>query len=279
MVGLPWEIIVEIAKYLSLNDAISAFSIDILRLLDNSELNFQLSNPSIPFIKMILKYFKVKQIVSLQLNAIDEMWSERNLSIFQNVISITLLNLPYDNEILYLEKYFPNLTCLSLWYDNEINFNKFKNLFSQLWQRIKRFEIHCAGTICIHSNTDLLNKWSMKNSNIEYFFFNVGDLSLISANNCFRYYTSCFLASTIDFIKKMTSIRYVYLIINKYNVEQLLNIYEWKTLINECLQLNKITLEVLGNTFYNEQLKEKGRNIQTQLRTIRQTIKFQIKFL
>lgn len=126
MVGLPWEIIVEIAKYLSLNDAISAFSIDILRLLDNSELNFQLSNPSIPFIKMILKYFKVKQIVSLQLNAI-EMWSERNLSIFQNVISITLLNLPYDNEITYLEKYFPNLTCLSLWYDNEINFNEFIN--------------------------------------------------------------------------------------------------------------------------------------------------------
>jgi hypothetical protein len=126
MVGLPWEIIVEIAKYLSLNDAISAFSIDILRLLDNSELNFQLSNPSIPFIKMILKYFKVKQIVSLRLNAI-EMWSERNLSIFQNVISITLPNLPYDNEILYLEKYFPNLTCLSLWYDNEINFNEFNN--------------------------------------------------------------------------------------------------------------------------------------------------------
>jgi len=79
MVGLPWEIIVEIAKYLSLNDAISAFSIDILRLLDNSELNFQLSNPSIPFIKMILQYFKVKQIVSFRLNAIDEMWSERNL--------------------------------------------------------------------------------------------------------------------------------------------------------------------------------------------------------
>jgi hypothetical protein len=127
MVGLPWEIIVEIAKYLSLNDAISAFSIDILRLLDNSELNFQLSNPSIPFIKMILKYFKVKQIVSLQLNAIDEMWSERNLSIFQNVISITLLNLLCDNEITHLETYFPNMTCLSLWYDNEINFNEFNN--------------------------------------------------------------------------------------------------------------------------------------------------------
>jgi len=77
----------------------------------------------------------------------------------------------------------------------------------------------------------------------------------------------------------MTSIRYVYLIIKKYYVEQLLNIYEWKTLINDCSQLNKVTLEVLGNTFYNEQLKEKGTNIQTQLRTIRQTIKFQIKFL
>ena len=126
MVGLPWETIVEIVKYLSLNDAISAFPIDILRLLDNSELKFQLSNPSIPFIKMILKYFKVKQIVSSQLNAI-EMWSERNLSIFQNVISITLLNLPYDNEIIYLDKYFPNLTCLSLLYDNEINFNDFNN--------------------------------------------------------------------------------------------------------------------------------------------------------
>jgi hypothetical protein len=85
--------------------------------------------------------------------------------------------------------------------------------------------------------------------------------------------------STIDFIKKMTSIRYVYLIINKYYAEQLLNIYEWKILINECLQLNKVTLEVLRNTFYIEQLKEKGTNVQIQLRTIRQTIKFQIKFL
>lgn len=44
----------------------------------------------------------------------------------------------------------------------------------------------------------------------------------------------------------MISIRYVHLIINKYYVEQLLNIYAWETLMNACLQLNKIILEVLG---------------------------------
>jgi hypothetical protein len=35
----------------------------------------------------------------------------------------------------------------------------------------------------------------------------------------------------------------------------------------------------LGNTFQNEQLMQKVLNIQTEMNNIRQTIKFQIKFL
>jgi hypothetical protein len=227
---------------------------------------------------MILRQLKREQIVSLQLNAL-QVWPERDLIIFRNVISMTLLNLPYDNLISRYDEYFPNLTCLSLCYDNEVNLNSFGPIFKQLWQRIKRFEIHCAGTLCTHYDTNQLNKFYTLVNYVEYFLFDVGHFPLISMNNCFRYYKSCFLITTIDFIKKLINIQYIHLIINKYDIEQLLDIDQWKTLVNECLQLKQVTLQVLGNTFQNEQLMQKVLNIQTEMNNIRQTIKFQIKFL
>jgi len=227
---------------------------------------------------MILQKFKREQIVSLQLNAL-QVWPDRNLTIFKNIISMTLLNLPYNNLISQYEEYFPNLTCFSLCYDNEVSLNSFSSIFKQLWKQIKRFEIHCAGTLCTHYDTNQLNKFDILNYNVEYFLFDVSHFPLISTKNCFRYYRSCFLTTIIDFIKKMINIRYIHFIINKYDIEQLLNIEEWIILVNERLELKKITLQVLGNTFQNEQLMQKVLNIQTGIRNIRQTIKFQIKFL
>ncbi len=78
---------------------------------------------------------------------------------------------------------------------------------------------------------------------------------------------------------KMLNIRYVQLIINKYDIEQLLDVNAWKILINKSFQLKKISFQVMGNTFQNEKLIKKALEIQMELRLIRQTIKFQIKFL
>jgi hypothetical protein len=96
---------------------------------------------------------------------------------------------------------------------------------------------------------------------VEYFLFDVGHFSLISTNNCFRYYKSCSLRTIIDLIKKMLNIRHVHLIINKYDIEKLLDIDEWKILVYECFQLKKVTLKVWGNMFQDEQLIKKALEI------------------
>jgi hypothetical protein len=98
-------------------------------------------------------------------------------------------------------------------------------------------------------------------------------------NNCFEHDQLCFLTTIIVFIRNMLNIRYAHLIITKDDVEYFLDIYEWQTLVNRSLKLNKIILQVTGNTFQNKQLTQKALNIQKELRNIRKTIKFQIKFL
>ncbi|CAF0958338.1 unnamed protein product [Adineta steineri] len=278
MAGLPWEIILQIVKYLSLNDAISAFSTDILCLLDNSQLNFQLTNPSISTIKIILQNFQAKQIVSLQLTTIKK-WLEKHLNIFQNVISITLLNQPHKNEIIYLNKYFPSLTCLSFCYDDEIDLNEFNQIFHQFSHQTKRLEINCAGILCRHYDTTFLTKSYLENSTVQYCLIDVRYFPLISSDQCSMSHSSCFLKSIIDFIKRMTCIQHVHLVINKNDIEQLLNINDWTALLNRYSQLKKITIEVLGNTFQNEQLEEQAMYIQNELRNTRETVKFQIKFI
>ena len=71
---------------------ISTFSSNIVSLLNNPQSIIQLSNPSALFLKMIPRKFTPEQIVSLQLNA-DRFRSKIDLSIFRNLISLTLHNL------------------------------------------------------------------------------------------------------------------------------------------------------------------------------------------
>jgi hypothetical protein len=73
----------------------------------------------------------------------------------------------------------------------------------------------------------------------------------------------------------MKNIRYIHLIANKYNIENLLNINEWKILIRNCSQLKKVTVKIMGTILQDEKLIQKILIIQN----IRQTIKFQILFL
>ncbi len=87
------------------------------------------------------------------------------------------------------------------------------------------------------------------------------------------------MTTIIDFITRMESIRYLYLVINKYDIEQLLVVENWEFLVLKCFQLKKITIEILGSLVRNEQLIQKVLNIQKKLCNIRKTIKFQISFL
>ncbi len=133
------EVILEIIKYLTLNDAIKAFSNKILSLLHINETKLQLSDPSHQFTNIILQKIKSEQIVSLRLNAML-IWAASELAplvVLQDVISLTLLNCHRINSINEYEDYFPNLIRLSLWYDYEINFSTLSTILKQLQRPIK----------------------------------------------------------------------------------------------------------------------------------------------
>jgi hypothetical protein len=81
----------------------------------------------------------------------------------------------------------------------------------------------------------------------------------------------------MDFIKIMSNIRYIRIIINKGYAETLLDTNEWATLVTLCNKLEKITLKVITNMSIDTQLEEKIQVIDNKLHTIRPSIKFEVK--
>jgi len=262
-----------------LNDAINAFSTDILYFIRQSEVKVYITEPFDTYFNMINRKIKSEQIVSLCLNT-DEVRLKMIftfLPMYNQVISLTLVNLHFLEQISEYGIHFPKLTCLSLRYNTEIGLNIFKNMFRYIPDSIRRFEIHCAGALCTHYDENQFNI-QYTDFNIKYFLLDMGQYPLISTKECFQHYKSCFLMTTIDLMKYMINIRYFHLIINQYDVEKLLDINHWKFLAHHCYGLKKVILQILGNMLEDKILSEKILEIQNELRHIRQTIKFQIIF-
>jgi hypothetical protein len=248
----------------------TAFSDNILPLLQKYETKLQICEPSKGFINMVLRKIKPEQVVSLHLTMGPRCpWKQLPslITIFTNVTSLTLLN-PQDTlEINHYEKYFPMLTCLSLWYDNELSFHMMRRILLLLSRQIRRLEIHCGGIFCPHYLLQF-NEVHTHNDIIEYFLLDVGCSPLSSMNECVRRDKSCFLMTTINFIKIMKNIQYVRLVTNKYNLDKVRDLNEWTNLLDGCRQLKKVTIETLHSTLPGEQLVQKAMEIQSVSRTI-----------
>jgi hypothetical protein len=65
--GLCPDVLALINEYLSLNDAINAFSLSILPLLHQTRSKVHLKNPSVRFLQMIRQYVDPRQIASLHI--------------------------------------------------------------------------------------------------------------------------------------------------------------------------------------------------------------------
>jgi hypothetical protein len=250
-------------------------------MLRKYQTRFHLSDPSRIFTTMILQTIKPEQIVSLRLNTnLFSIPSQlASLAVFTNVISLTLLKL---QGVFYLdtyEEYFPKLIYLSLWYEKEVNFNELAYILNALQRPIKRLEIHCRESVFTQSHTNQLDMRHTQNLTVEYLLIDTDHFSFPSTNECYQNQKSCFLITTIDFIKTMPNIRYVHLINNKYNLEELLDANEWKSLIRICYQLKTITIEALKSISKIDQLSEKAIEIQKIFHDDRQIVKFQVTFM
>ncbi|UJR34718.1 hypothetical protein I4U23_027495 [Adineta vaga] len=279
---LSWELILEIAEYLSISDIINTFSIDIFTLLDENTYKMKLLNPYDPLIRIILREIKIKQITSLQINA-NRLQSKNELNFlsnFQTIRSITLYNLSYSIRINQYTIYLPALIRLCLYYDDKVNYRELIQQLIYFPQQIKQFEIHCAGTFSDHVAVKDLNSEYSFTTSIEYFLLNISRYPLVSTKNYFQDYKSWFNISISSFMKNMTKIRYFHIICNKYNIECFLDNDPWKYPLHKCTQLTKIVFKIVKNTYENEQwLTKKVLEIQSLLRNIKQTIRFELIFI
>ena len=279
--GFCWEIILEITKYLSLKEAITAFSGNILPMLQKYKTKIHISDPPDAFIKMVCRKINLEQIVSLQLNTIQSYYTTElcPLNLFNNVTTLILLNLHNMTQISEYTTHFPMLNCLSLWYDSEINFHLSISMLQNMRSSMKRFEIHCSASVCSHYFTNHFYSGPRRNMPIEYFLLDVAQHPFLPVDRCYRQHNTCLLMTIIDFMKYMQNIRYVRLITNKYNLHRLLGVNEWQSLALDCNQLKKMTLQVMGIIVQDEPLMKKILDIQNELYNIRQTIKFEVLFV
>ena len=91
-------------------------------------------------------------------------------------------------------------------------------------------------------------------------------------------YRKCVLRTITDFIKIMSpKIKYVRVIVNKGNIETLLDVNQWIDLVKMCTRLEKITLKVIRNMSPDKKFVQKIQEIDDSLHDIRQSIKFQVE--
>ncbi|CAF2768867.1 unnamed protein product [Rotaria sp. Silwood2] len=279
--GLCLDVVLEIVKYLSLNDVVTIFSNDILPLLEKCKMILPIVEPTNRFMENMIKNINREQIISLRLkgNEIRSIMESTSSSIFHNVIVVTLLNLQHVNHVNEFKTRLPNLAGLSLRYDHEVDFHSVCKVFNYIEQPMKRFKIHCGYLRCPHRHISImLKKIKNLNETVEYFVLNVAHASMGFIKNCAQYYATCFLMAITDFIKIMRNVRHVGLIIDSINVDRLFDVKEWTSLVTACHQLEKIRIKIIRNTSEDIRLTENIERIQQELSNVRQNIEFQVTF-
>ena len=277
--GLPWKIVRKIAEYLPLNDAINAFSINILPLLNHPQAKFHLSNSCDPFIKKILPKVRSEQIVSLESTA-SQMWTKAELdflSRFKEVNFISLRNLQYSYGTGNYMKYFPNLTCLCLYFDNKVDYIKLINIIRRFQHQLKRLEIHCPGLFIPNINKDQSTNVQTVKINAKYFLLDIGRYSSTPTHGIRHDYESSFCIARAAFMKEMRNIKFIHIITNSDDTAYISDEGPWRCIVKECSKLKKIRIEVCGNTSQNEQfLTKKALELQTALSDRRKKSNFKL---
>ena len=277
--GLSWEVILEIAQYLSLNDSIAAFSMDVIPVLKHYHAKLQLSKIDY-LLQRIFLQLPLEQIFSLRLKAY-QVWTTNEYKLFSHftqVRSLTLRNLIDSESITKYTKHLPNLIRLSLIYTTQIHQLPFIDLLKQWYDGIKCLEIHGTCIWCEVKGFFQSDQLILKPS-IEYFLFNMSYSLVIPTNSDFpqgidRYFPAG------QFIESMPNIRQVRLIGHKRDLFEYCDDDPWVRMMRKCPRLKKITLEGVGYSPEEEYyFAQSASKIQTILRNLRPEIIFQMKFL
>ena len=269
------DVVVEISKYLWLDQTIGAFSMSILPLLRQTHTKVHLNNPSKRFLKMIVEHLDPRQIISVRVDGELRRW-KRDFSPFQvpdRLISLALVNLEWLHARDNLLDRFQNVRVLSLWFNGEFDFDELRRLRSLSSMSITRLHIRCVDHICAQFSSSTDPDQQPPNSKITSFIFDSVDYRLPDENCHHRLHLSELFTAPIGFIQSLVNVRNVRFITNRFRIETLLQVDHWQQLMRKCVHLERLIIHVRDHAEFTERVQD----IEKELRQIRPGMIFRIK--
>ena len=279
---LSWDVLLEISKYLPLNNAIDAFSPNILlKMKDDENFPIFLSNERSLVFSAVKKLFRPNRIQSFHLHQsnLTSMFDFKEYEFVQNVRSLHLYNFPNAFHIETCLRTFQSLERLSLWFLDEFNFDATILHHLRLPSTISHFRIHCAGVSCSHQPMEKVWNSSIVETmpSVTYFLFDLDCYALISTEQCKKGRTTCFFDQMANFIRKMINVKVIRFRLSSVHVEKLFHRDIWRNLIEHCRDLNKIFINVIKES-EETNLIEHAAEIERDLQNIRLEVIFRLIF-
>ena len=274
--------IVEISKYLTLNDAVKAFSLDFVQEIKTESFPVHISNESELFIPLLAGPFDWKQVRTLRLNldGIESIAHSYTCPSVRAVQSLHLLNIRRTDQISEACRIFVPMKHLSLWFNDEFLVDEvFQRVFSLASSNID-VEIHCPGVRCRHTRTGrLCDLFFMNRSTtvIKSLLFDFGHSPLPSAHDCKEHRDKCCLTWITSRISQMPNLQAIRFRLDSFNVKKLLFTDLWRATLERCRSLHRVII-YLSNDPPNEAMLRRAATIENNVKSTRPNFRFRIKF-
>jgi hypothetical protein len=124
---LGLDVLIEITKYLSLDESINAFSMSILPLLRQANSKVHLNNSSKRFVEMIPQHLDPRQVTSLRITG-DPQRLGYDLSAFRafdQLVGLTVFSERASHTIEQCLHCLPKVRRLFLWFDEPLSYSFF----------------------------------------------------------------------------------------------------------------------------------------------------------
>ena len=270
---------VEISTYLSFDQMIRGFSLNILPLLRQTHTKINLIDPSNPLLEMISRHLDPRQIASLHLT--DKfVRSDDGLRSFQTLnqlVNLTVFSDRDDGLIDRLLETLPNILTLTLLLDCPISPDLVSKLYSLDSHPITHLHIRCPGVFSTGFMSMLPSSSVLMNTKITSFIF---DFEYGNPRKRFklsedhrRWGPTSLVKVVMLFIGSLVNVRRVRFITSRSRIGTLLQFDEWRDALRRCVHLDRVILQLVDDGNFTRQ----AENIADKLRQFRPRMIFRIE--
>lgn len=275
--GLCPDVLVEVCKYLLLDQAINAFSASIIPLLRQAHVKIHLNNPSRQSIVMITRCLDSRQIVSLRVmdDVQRRIFNFSAFGMFDQLAGVTVLSETGTDSMHDVLQYLPNVRHLSLWFGVPFDSDLCQNLFNRFFHPNTHLHIRSAGMRCDPFWTRNQINQTIKNTTIISLTIDSTYKQMNQTRSYFSRLTRYLSSSNppMKFIESLSNVRRVRVVVNRNEINAYLQIIQWKNLISECPQLDRVIIRLVSSGAFTRE----AMDIEEKLRRFRPGMIFRIK--